>query len=130
MRDLKSLLDAGYVPVKGQRFYKSYSLKSSLEFVTFKMHGFDKGPVFKPDLHDDLTKYYLHPYFPNEPVYAVKILKAMPCFKTKNIYYLKEGVLEISGRIKFDEKLLYQYPTFFKPLYKKFHEDNDFINFY
>ena len=32
MRTLQSLLDAGYVPKTGQKFYKNYSLKPSLVF--------------------------------------------------------------------------------------------------
>ncbi len=121
MRTLQSLLDAGYVPKTGQKFYKTYSLKPSLVFKGVSQVTWEKKFTFEPDPHDDLDRYYLHPYFPDEPVMAVKMLKPMPCMSANKVYYLNAGVLTIDDNINFDEVLIYNYPTFFQPLYEKYH---------
>ena len=123
MRSLGSLLKGGFRPYNGQEFYKSHSevpcLKCAGVRKKSRKEKFDRGIKFDfdPYNHDDLDKYYIHPYYPGEIVKSVKIVKPLPFFKYGHIYQLENGFLKFKDLVKFSEVEIYMYPTFFRPVY-------------
>lgn len=121
MRSLGSLIKGGYTPTTGQEFYQTYSLVPSLRFTGItkrrkKYHDLD----FEPHNHDDFNRYYLHPFFPGEPIQAIQLLKPLPFLQMGKNIPLENGVVKYKNILNFDEDAIYANPTFFKPLYKSY----------
>jgi hypothetical protein len=121
MRSLGSLIKSGYMPVNGQEFFQTYSLVPSLRFIGItKRRRRYKDLDFEPIAHDDLGKYFLHPYFPGEPIISVELLKPIPFLAMGKRIPLQDGAVRYKDILNFDEEAIYANPTFFRPIYKSY----------
>lgn len=120
VRTFASLLKAGYEP---KNFTWLYQKDQEEPYVQFCRYNYGAGnkrtPIYKPyNVKCQPELLYLHPYFPDQPIVSVQILKAFPFGKVKMVHYLEGGILTVTENIKFSEVDIYKYPTFFKPIYK------------
>ena len=119
MRNLRSLLKAGYIPPLNCQLYRVNQETPYLQLVRFNYSSSNRTPIFKPDNRKFIPELlFLHTYFPDKKIVAVQILKPFPYAKEKQIYHLRGGILKITDQVKFSEDDIYKFPTFFKPLYQ------------
>lgn len=119
MRTFESLLKAGYIPSNGSWLWKKNEIEPYLQFQRFNYSSNERMPIFKPPNRPfKPNQLFIHPYFPKKSIIAVKIIKSFPYGKLRMVYYLKNGELHLNGQIKYTEREIYQYPTFFQPIYE------------
>ncbi|WP_020530998.1 hypothetical protein [Flexithrix dorotheae] len=117
MRTLASLLKAGYSPRNGSYFYRKNDEDPYIYFCRFD-YGYKRKPITKPyDRVFDPKVLYIHPYFPDQPIQLVEIIKSFPYGKRYHKHALVDGVLKLAENIWFTEEQIYLYPTFFRPIY-------------
>ena len=118
MRTFASLLKGGYVPKHDSPLWRMNEENLYLQFCRFNHGARNKTPIVKPYNRKFTPELlYIHPYFPDKPLVAVQIIKPFPFGKIKMVHYLEKGILSLTKNIRFSEKDIYLYPTFFKPLY-------------
>ena len=119
MRTYGSLLKGGFVPRNFTWLYKKNSDDPYIQYCRTNCANGDKSPIYKPYKRkckpDTL---YIHPYFPDKPIMAVEIVKPFPFAKARFIYHLEGGILTLKEHVTFTEVDIYNYPTFFKPIYQ------------
>ena len=119
MRSFGSLLKAGYIPPNGTWLWKIEHKEPHIQFLRFNYSSSNRQPIFKPSGKSfDPDSLFIHPYFPGKRILAVKIIKPFPFGRPKMIHYLTHEKLNLNSRITFTESDIYQYPTFFKPIYE------------
>ena len=126
MRSFGSLIRGGYIPSNGTPLYMMNQNRPYVQFERFNYNGSsyrskDNEMIFKPNNRKPkLDILYIHPYFPDYPIHAVKILKPFPFAKANFVYHLDKGILHLTSNIRFIEQDIYNYPTFFKPIYANY----------
>ncbi len=123
MRTFGSLLKAGYQPRVGSFLYKKNEEKSYIEWCRWSSYtsnkpGHLRSCITRP-IHTNYKPFelYIHPYFPEEKIYAVELIRPFPYGYYGRVIELENGVLNIENKIILTSKDIYLYPTFFKPIY-------------
>ena len=123
MRTFGSLLKAGYEPRNGTFLWRLNEEQPYLEWCRWKEYASTKKnhireAIIKP-YHKkyDPHALYIHQYHPDRPILCVKIVKPFPFAKFGYTLALKEGVLQLNNKITYSEEDIYNYPTYFKPIY-------------
>jgi hypothetical protein len=72
---------------------------------------------------NDLTKCFLHPYFPDKKVIGFELVKPFPHFNMGVIYLLQSGgsdgdyIISNKGMSRYTISECFEFPEYFKPAY-------------
>lgn len=122
MRTFASLLKGGFEPKNFSWLYRQNEEEPYIQFCRYNYgSGSKKTPIYKPYNRKCKPEIlYIHPYFPDKPIIAVQILKPFPYGKVKMVHHLEAGILTVTSNMKFNELDIYNYPTFFRPIYEQY----------
>jgi len=124
MRTFGSLLKAGYQPRVGSFLYRKNEKRSHIEWCRWSTYTSNRPGHLRSCITRPINKsykpfeLYIHPYFPEEHVLAVELIRPFPYAHYGRIIELSGDMLNISDKIYLSVADVYMYPTFFKPIYQ------------